>query len=257
MVDNLLCLEEETQPSTGEGSEYKKTIKARLALSLAGTLVEHLAGWAIDHEIGRVLEDGGPVYKVDGPLSSKDDHHFEAVASDYTFDDPTQNRRILVRLLEKNSGGFPIALACLASWALAALDAGETDPMLSPERTGKRNPAYTLLLHQMRAIEHVEFRRGTGKTANEARDIVGQAYNVNARTIEKWETRLQDELGAFEVSSTRDWAREIGQVAQEQTTSGEKKDKFLGSFMVESYNDSALRRDADGFNFAQRQHKKP
>ena len=63
LVDELLRLEEETHPwnSMVDGKVTRpapqKDENSRLALMWANDLVELIAGWAIDHQIGLVLNE--------------------------------------------------------------------------------------------------------------------------------------------------------------------------------------------------------
>jgi hypothetical protein len=52
LIDRLDELEKQTRSSLGSGSEERKDLAAFQALRAAGDLVQHVAGWAIDHQMG-------------------------------------------------------------------------------------------------------------------------------------------------------------------------------------------------------------
>ncbi|MGC2712781.1 MAG: hypothetical protein WA366_05335 [Pseudolabrys sp.] len=55
LIKRLEELEESTRPSAGAKTERDKDRAAFVALQTAGQLVDALAGWALDHQIGLAL----------------------------------------------------------------------------------------------------------------------------------------------------------------------------------------------------------
>lgn len=238
LVDDLLELERKTlklkrkttvRASRAEAADGKD-FAAFKALRSAGRLVEELAGWAIDHQIGLALSElkfvpRQPSGTRDHPdylrnKATADLHEHEAQGSAYfELDSPTERnaqaeRRMLANLLQMNPGGFPSALARCAVKALTALDSGETQDVLRPEKTSLDRNAYTRHQLELQALMHVEYfvAREMKKIAAQAK--VGNAYGRKKDTIRGWETRLPKTLGALEVLRALSFAHNAGRNAE-------------------------------------------
>ncbi len=178
LVDDLLELERQTAPASGAEASDGKDFAAFEALQSAGDLVKELAGWAIDHQIGLALsgfefvplQPSGTRDHTDYLRNKEeaDSHEHEAQGSAYfEHDSPTERnaqaeRRMLASLLQMNPGGFPSALARCAVEALKALDFGEIQDVLRPEKTGLDRNAYTRHRLELQALMHVEYLQAKG-----------------------------------------------------------------------------------------------
>jgi len=57
LIDQLHRLEQETHPKDGLKSANRKDLRAFEALDVAGQLIDALAGWALDHQVGLALKN--------------------------------------------------------------------------------------------------------------------------------------------------------------------------------------------------------
>ena len=144
LVEKWIRRDRDTQPNIGEASQTEKSVAAHMALREVGELVDVLAGWAIDHVIGEVVDEDVEAYREDRSPFDNDDHKYEALAADYEFASPLTNRRIFTRLMSTGVGAFPTELQLQAVHALEALDAGEVKDFVKPETTEMRKFAYSL-----------------------------------------------------------------------------------------------------------------
>lgn len=253
-------LEEETHPP--DGTAVGKDQKSRLALLAAEDLVKRLAGWAIDHQIGLVVNGlpGGAAVPVDGKQTDTqrqaDDHRHEDTASEYDFADPTVNRRILAALLTHGPGPFPISIIIEATDALIALDMGETRPFVRPTRgVGKESQAYTKWILRYWAVMHVEFLRGMNYKREDALSRVANAYGVGIRTIETWVSEIPKKLkGIRPVREMKSYARQVGKNAHEiMFSSGpaDRNERIIERIMSK-WGDDALTRRGNEFRQVER-----
>lgn len=245
LVDDLLELERKTVPASGAEAAEGKDFAAFEALQSAGRLVEELAGWAMDHQIGLALS--GAKFVPSQPSGTRnhpdylhnkaaaDSHEHEAQGSAYfELDSPTEQsaqaeRRMLTNLLHMNPGGFPSALARRAVEALEALDWGETQEMLRPEKTSLDRNAYTRHQLELQALMHVEYFKARGMKKLAAQAKVGKAYGREFDTVRGWEWRLRRKLGALEVSRMLSFAHNAGrnaEAAQSDPSSGRDLEWF-------------------------------
>lgn len=100
LVEDLLQLEARTHPENR--NPFEKELCSIAALAKTEKLVDMLAGWAIDHRAGMVL-NGATVYPwsegdQEAPIQAND-HRHEAMGSAYLRSrgsgDPQENRRII------------------------------------------------------------------------------------------------------------------------------------------------------------------
>ncbi len=61
VVNELIALEQSTNPAGGKETSKDKDYDASRALEKVGELVESLAGWAIDHQIGLGMAESSSV----------------------------------------------------------------------------------------------------------------------------------------------------------------------------------------------------
>ena len=227
LVDDLLELERKTTPDHDTETEDDKDLAAFRALETAGILVEEIAGWAIDHQIGLALSalefvprQPSGTRNHHGFLHDKataDSHEHEARGSAYFEHDSSTiqrdtraERRMLANLLQMNPGGFPSELAHRAVEALKALDLGETQSLLQAEKAGLDRNAYSRRQLELRALAHVEYMTAKGMKKYKAQETVGEAYGRSASTVRDWEYRLRKSLGGLEVSRALSFARNSG-----------------------------------------------
>ena len=213
LIEGLIRLRQETDPRGGEGSAKDKDSKAFMALRFASELVETLAGWAIDHQVGLAMEgrEFASVAPHDAPdlpeyveaRTAADDHRHELAgrplrearrASDQM--EPDVARQALLNLLLPNPGGFPNCLTQMVSEALRALDYNESLPILKPRAAGRKVSFRTEQL-QLKAICIVAYQVARGSKKVVALQKVGDALAVDPGTLIKWEQRLResDRLG--------------------------------------------------------------
>jgi hypothetical protein len=120
LLDRLDNLEKKTRPSAGSVSAERKDFAAFEALELAGDLVEHVAGWAIDHQMGLAAEQLKfvplqPSRTKEHPqylcaLAIVDDHTHEKANAKLKIRDPGESvvaRRAIINLLRANPGAMP------------------------------------------------------------------------------------------------------------------------------------------------------
>lgn len=203
IISELRRLEAETQPSAGHAEG--KDLASHMAIMAARRLVDALAGWAFDHQIGMVINEtlGGP-YRSGGKAKNRseyeerqralDEHRHEATASVCRFKDPVQNRRILARLFRLNMPGLPLALSIKIATALEAIDFGETMPLLARNGIG-RQKTYRKVILRFWAALHVEYLLGLGRPRIDALARVGDAYDREPETIEGWISDLPSKVG--------------------------------------------------------------
>lgn len=210
IVHHLRELEQKTQPSSG--SHPDKDFDSRLALTLAGNLVDMLVGWAIDHQAGLAINgvasapvppqghsqefSGDSFYKKAAEEAS--DHRHEADGGSYLTscnNDPVSNRRVVAALIHNFSLHAKYVLIN-ASIALNALEFGEVQPILKPVKSGRKGAPFSLDRMKLRAIQHIEFRmKRYGATKTSATEIVANAYGCNTDAVKKWEALLRKNMG--------------------------------------------------------------
>jgi hypothetical protein len=216
LLDRLDELEKTTRPSDGESSTERKDLKAMDSLTLAGHLVAHVAGWAVDHSVGIAFEGmkfvplqpnktkEHPQYLAE--LAAVNRHEHEHVAGVFKQDlnrqiDPFVARRALLNLLKPNSGAFPGWVTSALFSAIEALDYGEVHEILKPVKLGNK-VGLTELRLQLRAVAAVYYRRRLGMTREKALEEVGAGINASPETILSWEKRLKNEFGRLHVERT-------------------------------------------------------
>lgn len=231
LIDELLRLEEESHPCNGIVAG--KDEKSRLALMEVERLVEMLAGWAIDHQIGLVVNGlpGGAAFPANGKQTDTqrqaDDHRHEDAASEYEFADPKINRRILAAMLEHGPGPFPIPIVIEATEALISLDRGETQPFVRPVRgVGKEGQAHTKWMLRYWAVLHVDFFRGMNLKRLDVLAKVADAYGVEPETLDGWVADAPKQLkGIRPVREMKGYARGAGRNAYLLMVTGQSSDR--------------------------------
>jgi hypothetical protein len=216
LIDRLRKLEQQTDPKDGQKSAVGKDLAAFEALHVAGELVNAVAGWELDHQVGLALENLEfvplqPFGTKDHPeyLAGRkrvDDHAHERSGGTLGALDPISAPKLLINLLGANSGGFHTMLQRMAIDALEALDYGEVQPMFAQTKSGDKRTLRVRRL-ELRAIAFVEYRYERGLRKYKAQEQVAGALGVQKETIKSWEHRLRAEFGDLAVSRTISFAR--------------------------------------------------
>ncbi len=219
IISSLAELEVQTRPDGGDKTAEQKDFLAIEALRLAGGLVEILAGWAIDHQVGMALlglqfVPHHPENYVDHPdfvaaVELVDSHEHErdgAWARREGKMTPEISRLALVNLLRGNPGGFPDDLKRAAQSGFEALNYSEVLPLMAPSNSDRKVKLGELLL-QLEAIALLEYRVARNDKKFLALKEVAAAFGVSSDTLRSWEYRVRAELGEFRVSREVGYAR--------------------------------------------------
>jgi hypothetical protein len=200
---------------THSAGSILKDASAVQALKLASTLFDFLAGWARDHVIGRELRGipsapyarGTERERSLGSERPWDDPELEHLGSHYDFADDHANQRILIELVHRCApvlGGLSRQLMD----AFAELQSGGNHGLVSPTQTRGKNLRELARL-RIRALEHSEFRRGLGRSKQEALTEVIAVYGVGNppdtdawKVGEQWQQRMRRQLGKFRAQDT-------------------------------------------------------
>jgi hypothetical protein len=225
LIEALEKLETETRPSGGDKTAAGKDLAAFRALETAGNLVDALAGWALDHQIGLALNrleflPLGPTKTRALPeyVEAKrqvDSHNHEreggAVFSGVAPERLTSTiaRLALKNLLHSNPGGLEQALAYQFYEGLEALEWGKPTPLLEPVTTGSHGGLIAIKC-ELQALLYVEYQIGTGKKKHKAQDEAADAFGISSETIRTWEKRLRTELGTLDFARQCVFARNAG-----------------------------------------------
>jgi hypothetical protein len=268
LIGQLTELERKTDPAGGPDTAHRKDFAAFEALEFAGKLIEALAGWAIDHQIGLAIKglqfvplQPSGTQKHPEYLNSRsivDDHaHERAGASVSTADlTPEIMRKIWVNLLNANPCGVGYHLRASLWLALRALDYGEVHPIFEPKQTTRKRNLTELTL-QLRAVAIVEYRRTRRPGKSRALKEVASALGVSVDTIRSWEPRLRAEFGALEVDRGLSFARNAASNenhAERQTYKLGRATDGFGRWESQ-YGDQALEMLAESYKAALRLKK--
>lgn len=123
--------------------------------------------------------------------------------------------------------GFPIDLQSGARLrhALIALNFGELQSLLEPDRKGRLQPAYTIARLQLLAAVHVNFLHGYGLQKKSARLRVANAYGIgandNIETVRSWEQKAVREFrGQDHTDYLKQGAKKLGEIIKGQPIDG-------------------------------------
>jgi len=259
LIDQLLQLEASTDPRDGATSATRKDLKAYRALRYAGDLVQNLAGWAINHQIGLALEGRRFVASwPSGALTSSrylaevaavDDHRHEVAGARAARQqqDPKTDRRIFANLLQGNPGAFPRSLMMQVNKDLHALDFGESRPLFR-KANRRRKVSLDELELQLQAVEFVSYRRAQGRPKHATAEEVAAAFGIAPETLLSWEKRLAREFGAPAIKRRVIFARNAGLAKR-------KADDDDTAFEEALYGDDALSEAAATYKSLKRRRK--
>lgn len=183
-----------------------KDVEARAALQLAGYLLRPLMMWALNHQVGLLLNgvetaplpprgaEEGAVYV--GATRAADDHAHEIAGAAFDGTSPEVTRRAVALALRSLLPDWPPAVEIAD--ALNALALGEVRPVLAPP-IGKRarggSPS-ALWAYRMSAIRLAAMLEGAeGLTREAARAMAAEAFGQDAATLKSWETKLPRRIG--------------------------------------------------------------
>lgn len=161
------------------------------------------------------------------------------------------------RLLEAIHGLFPGDLHQALISDLLAFQLGGPVSLLKKQPTATHGDGSERRQLQIRALEHIAFRRGTGMKEERAQEVVTTAYGIDMDTIRQWRKRLRKDRGAYmaihleEVTSHGGLLAELRELkaeAPEFTTAHE----VLLATLEKRYGDETLARD--GLAFAPYRH---
>ena len=189
---------------------------AHEALTLASMLIDALAGWARDHVIGRTVRGiqsapYAPGTKRERELGDDrpwDDRDLQRLGSEYEFDNPTINKKIIVELNVLTSRVLGRRLSFQLSEAFEGLLFGQQYELVRPCKSGLKGPAHELWNLRLKACQQVAFFRGAGSSKEEALELVANAYGLNPldqnagqERLIKWEQRLEEYFDSFLVTA--------------------------------------------------------
>ena len=198
-LDELLDVREQSDPHAPTAPEAISFREARgkdeVARHVAATarlFMLQVAGWPINHIIGRALEEQS------GNEIDTNSHELESKGQDYAAehceqgDENAERERAVLRgLTDPTICLIPAGLAWELQHALSALKLGETLPLLTPSETQFQGAPYTLAQLRLVVLEHVYFQRGKGGkgfTKDEALADVANGLGVDPRRILGWQT---------------------------------------------------------------------
>lgn len=253
LLDRLDNLEKKTRPSAGNVSAKRKDLAAFEALEWAGHLVKHVAGWAIEHQMGLAAErlkfvPLQPTRTKEHPqylsaLAIVDDHTHEKVGAKLKIRDPGESeiaRRAIINLLRANPGAMPSWLQYKVIEGLEALDYGEVQPLFAPLNTGRKRDL-TVLRLQLRALAMVAYRRRLGMTKEKALAEVADVLSQSPNTLASWENRLKAEFGVLEVERTFSFAENHASWVEDARKRRLRGEEATDTEVHEvGYNDAAL-----------------
>jgi hypothetical protein len=101
--------------------------------------------------------------------------------------DEVMRKRTFIAEILKVGSTLPTDLAAEIGRGLSALNQGEVNPLFERAATGQHGNAAKLLDLKMKAVWHVCFLRGQGRTKAEARDIVSRDIPFGVDALTTWE----------------------------------------------------------------------
>jgi hypothetical protein len=210
LLGRLKELYKQSHPRAGAESAKGKDQAAFNALRLSGELVEAVAGWALDHQIGLALQ--GLEFVPLQPSGVKDhpeylrarqivdDHIHEKNGGLHSDFDPIVARRVMINFLRGNPGGFNRSVT---QPMIARLEA---EIFRKTKRGRKRGLAAQRL--QLQALAMVEYRYelGCGIKANIQEDVA-EKFGESVSALKQWTSRLKKTLGDLQVKRALSFAR--------------------------------------------------
>ncbi len=250
-------LERETRPSSGRNAAGKDRAAA-MALTLAANLIREVAGWAIDHQLGKAKKGLGlhPLVLKNNPedlerRAALDVHDHERAGSTSGELSPIQMRRFLLNLLGPMAN--PLSIPGDVIEALEALEFGETLPVFMKAPTSKRI-GLTQNRAKLSAIAFIEFENAKGVMKHISTQVVMDEFFVTQSAVNEWKAELRTALGAFEVDRVLGFARGFGRAVLDEL----KKDGATGvrHHLEDQFGKPALQRAAKRYKARSRKASK-
>jgi len=197
LIDQLVELHNQTNPTHGERSEADKEAKALLALNKVGRISAILTEWAENQLFGSYYHlaqskngwiDATTVNQHENELMWYSQDLPEDVFSDNRH---LQSERLAIgKILHHTFGrygrmGWRLSLED----SLYALNEGQVDWLLTPINTSQKGDAYDLQNLKWAAIKHLYILLGKGWKKTAAENYVATECGTNFETIKKWEKR--------------------------------------------------------------------
>lgn len=219
LIDVLVEMYNETDPSKGEESEYGKLETARQAVEKFWYVFGRLLLWAQCHITGYCIARENPkiremIEKEFQTSLNEDSHLLEVLGLLYPYnpvdrEDPQLNR--MEELLHEVGQVEALVMSYMRSvvvellmardantsyWrfdiqqGLRSLNEGEVEPIFAPSKSRLRGKPATLNRWKLEALRQVYFRVGKGMKKHRALIEVGEGIGQSAETLRDWEKKL-------------------------------------------------------------------
>lgn len=259
-VKNLLRLleglAEKTDPAGGDDTARQKDERAFIAIGLAARLVDEVAGWAIDHQVGLALKNlafvplGHPETR-DAPEYVRarrqvDSHDHELAGFEATRLEPLVQRQALINILSASDGFLPSDLCASVVRALRGLNHGDQSPIFfARTASAKRSLRERELM--LKAVGYVAYKCGQGIKQNVAKADVFNAYDVaGQKAYEEWKRNSRQIFGDLVVKRTIRHGEIAGFNARSRRLKPVPTDLF-GEILEKEFGEEALAKDAEEF----------
>ena len=225
LLDDLLDLREQTDPVRSNNPDLirwrevaGKDLAARCTVGVAGVLVKTVAGWAINHLIGRALPDAEnrPANSHENEIVGAEEYNSQNVRK-RSADQAALDRKIIQEILDWYSPKsiLPGWLAVELGQSLGALNFGEVWPLLKPANRGLhgKNPLQ-ILWYKWFAIMYANFLVGKGMKKYLAEERVSSEFGISLATLRSWASRdLPTHYGNKAIADELSEAHAAGQLA--------------------------------------------
>lgn len=225
-LDDLLDLREQTDPARpNDPTKVRfreatgKDGAADCAFVTCSLLFQAVAGWAVNHLIGRALP--GAATRApdahDNERAGIEEYALRAGGWSRRNDETAKLDRATLRAVLRSpfQPVLPSALAFVLTDGLRALDFGEVHPIVRPTNRGLHGTfPVKLAEHRLEAVEYTHFMIGEGTLRLEAEKRTAQAYGVSESTVKAWGVRgLLKVYSHDEINEACDCAKRAGKLA--------------------------------------------
>ena len=232
-------------------------------------LIGPLITWALNHNIGRHLENLTPVAPAPRGFSDTAEQlaardavnswQLEGKGAAYDYSNRRVNREILADLIQAMATGFHAAqdrARFLRDTAddLRALNGGETRPLFEAPKFKKMGDAFTAEELRFKALEHVAFRKGLGMKIEAALELVSIAFGAD---VTDWWRRDRASRTAKQVRRL-EYAEARGKIARENQKAMQSHGT-IHSVRTDyrEFDDSTLRKNGAAYLSARAKMKRP
>ena len=208
----------------------------------------------------RVYDPGTSRERELGDDRPWDDPGLQMTGSDYEFDDPLINKKLIIELLRSMHSVLGHQLTYQLSQAFEGLLFGQQYELVKPEPVRLKGAGHELWHLRFKAIQYVHFLMGTDLKKGVSQDKVADAYGMNEspavpgrETLTKWEQRLTDMFDDAVVKDSLEGAFNIGGWFKAWSERSDLNDVELVIFtdFSERFGPEALARDGQHFaNFS-------